>query len=172
MGSTLRVLPRSSCACAGVYSSSIARSIIHRLVRPGILIVIINLEWNKTSPADSPEDFITSIKTFGLMWTLTFRVPIPLVFDTSDSQFMVTVLKDTVETRNQLLASLVASRRPRLVVTGKSGLLFPVPLLLLSSYSYCHFTATQTDASYTFKMEATAIMTVIALMARYDGTTT
>ena len=33
------------------------------------------------------------------------------------SQFMVTILKDTVETRNQLLASLVASRIPRLVCT-------------------------------------------------------
>ena len=120
MDSTLRVLPRSCCACAGVYPSSMARSIIHRLVRPGILLFIINLEWNKTSSADSPEDFITSIKTFGLTWiswTSAFRVPIPLVFDTSDSQFMVTILKDTVETRNQLLASLVASRRPRLVCT-------------------------------------------------------
>ena len=63
-----------------------ARSIIHRLVRPGILLVIINLEWNKTSSADSPEDFITGIKTFGLTWiswTSAFRVPIPLVFGTS-----------------------------------------------------------------------------------------
>ena len=86
MGSTLRVLPQSCCACAGVYPSSMARSIIHRLVRPGILLVIINLEWNKTSSADSPEDFITGIKTFGLMWTSwtpAFRVPIPLVFGTS-----------------------------------------------------------------------------------------
>ena len=86
MASTLRVLPRSCCACAGVYPSSMARSIIHRLVRPGILLFIINLEWNKASSADSPEDFIISIKTFGLMWTSwisAFRVPIPLVSGTS-----------------------------------------------------------------------------------------
>ena len=109
-------------------------------LRPGTVLAI-NLGKNKTSSADSSEDFITGIKTFGpyadvlvinvsspntpglryvvhSSWTLYLHSTRNMHSGLQNRELLESLLKDVVETRNKLPASLrvVSSRRPRLVL--------------------------------------------------------
>ncbi|KAL4066071.1 hypothetical protein J3A83DRAFT_4432950, partial [Scleroderma citrinum] len=88
-------------------------------LRPGAVLAI-NLGKNKTSPADSSEDFITGIKTFGpyadILVVNVSSPNTPGLRGLQNRELLESLLRDVVKARNELPPSLVASRRPQLIL--------------------------------------------------------
>ncbi|KAI6042041.1 Dihydroorotate dehydrogenase-domain-containing protein [Pisolithus marmoratus] len=83
-------------------------------------VLAVNLGKNKTSPADSSEDFVSGVKTFGpyadVLVVNVSSPNTPGLRGLQNRELLQNLLKDVVEARNALEPSPVTSRRPRLVL--------------------------------------------------------
>ncbi|KAH0836406.1 Dihydroorotate dehydrogenase-domain-containing protein [Lanmaoa asiatica] len=88
-------------------------------LRPGSVLAI-NLGKNKTSAAESSEDFVTGVKTFGpFADVLVVNVSSPNtpgLRGLQNRELLEGLLADVTKARNELEPSPVTSRRPRLVL--------------------------------------------------------
>ncbi|KAI6113183.1 Dihydroorotate dehydrogenase-domain-containing protein [Pisolithus croceorrhizus] len=83
-------------------------------------VLAVNLGKNKTSPADSSEDFVSGVNTFGpyadVLVVNVSSPNTPGLRGLQNRELLESLLKDVVEARNALEPSPVTSRRPRLVL--------------------------------------------------------
>ncbi|KAI6126072.1 hypothetical protein EDD16DRAFT_1690747 [Pisolithus croceorrhizus] len=83
-------------------------------------VLAVNLGKNKTSPADSSEDFVSGVNTFGpyadVLVVNVSSPNTPGLRGLQNRELLESLLKDVVEARNALKPSPITSRRPRLVL--------------------------------------------------------
>lgn len=83
-------------------------------------VLAINLGKNKTSPADSSEDFVSGVNAFGpyadVLVVNVSSPNTPGLRGLQNRELLESLLKDVVGARNALEPSPVTSRRPRLVL--------------------------------------------------------
>ncbi|KIK20789.1 hypothetical protein PISMIDRAFT_681973 [Pisolithus microcarpus 441] len=83
-------------------------------------VLAVNLGKNKTSSADSSEDFVSGVNTFGpyadVLVVNVSSPNTPGLRGLQNRELLESLLKDVAEARNALEPSPVTSRRPRLVL--------------------------------------------------------